>query len=258
MTRFLIRQILLAGFWMLLVSSATFGDVQRDPPPKAFPFPERLEYHVEWRLITAGIAKIDFSPAAGNNWQTKLDLESAGMVTKMYRVNDTYRALTNDRFCGINSSLDAQEGKRHRFTTLIFDTGKHKLQYQERDFVKNTVTSKELELSGCTHEILGALAALRVSRLDPGKSVNLPVSNGKKTVMARIEAQERQEITIDKRSYHTVRYEAFLFDNVLYQRKGRLWLWMTDDPSRVPVQIQVRLGFPVGNITLTLDKQERT
>ena len=54
----------------------------------------------------------------------------------------------------------------------------------------------------------------------------------------------------------TIRYEAFLFDNVLYQRKGRLWLWMTDDVSRLPVQIRVRLAFPIGNITLMLDKDE--
>ncbi|HJY07662.1 MAG TPA: DUF3108 domain-containing protein, partial [Bryobacteraceae bacterium] len=92
---------------------------------------------------------------------------------------------------------------------------------------------------------------------EPGKSASIPVTDGKKVAMARIDAQERETITIDNKQYHTIRYEAFLFDNVLYQRKARLWLWMTDDASRLPVQIRLRLSFPIGNITLFLDKEER-
>jgi hypothetical protein len=75
--------------------------------------------------------------------------------------------------------------------------------------------------------------------------------------MARIESQAKETLKINNNTYDTVRYEAFLFDNVLYQRKGRLWIWMTEDPAHVPVQIRVRLGFPIGSITLTLDKREQ-
>lgn len=225
-------------------------------PPKPFPYAEKLEYHVEWRLITAGIARIDLAPL-GSNWETKLNIESAGMVTRLYRVSDNYRALTSDKFCGINATLDAQEGKRHRLSTLSFNNGRKQVEYEERDLIRNKVTTKVTNVAPCTHEILGALSALRMMRLDPGKTIMLPISDGKKTVMARIEAQTRETIDIAGKPFETIRYEAFLFDNVLYQRKGRLWLWMTDDLSRLPVQIRVRLGFPIGNITLTLDKNER-
>jgi hypothetical protein len=104
---------------------------------------------------------------------------------------------------------------------------------------------------------MGALSALRMMRVEPGKTVMVPITDGKKTVMARIDAQARETVDIDGKKFQAIRYEAFLFDSVLYQRKGRLWLWMTDDASRLPVQIRVRLGFPIGNITLTLDKDER-
>jgi len=156
----------------------------------------------------------------------------------------------------VNTTLDAQEGKRHKYTVLSFDNGRHKVQYEERDLLKNKSTTKALDVPPCTHEIVGALSAFRMMRLEPGKSASIPVTDGKKVAMARVEAQERETITIDKKDYHTIRYEAFLFDNVLYQRKGRLWIWMTDDASRLPVQIRVRLGFPIGNITLFLDKEE--
>ena len=225
-------------------------------PPKPFPYREKLEYSIEWRLITAGMARIDIEPT-GPNWETKLNIESAGMVTRLYRVNDVYRALTNNQFCGIHATLDAQEGKRHRFSSLSFDGSKKKVAYEERDLVKNKATQKTIDIAPCTHEIVGALSALRMMRVDLGKTIMLPVTDGKKMVMARVEAQQKETIEIDKQKFQTIRYEAFLFDNVLYRRKGRLWVWMTDDASRLPVQIRVRLGFPIGNITLTLDKDER-
>jgi hypothetical protein len=53
----------------------------------------------------------------------------------------------------------------------------------------------------------------------------------------------------------TIRYEVFLFDNVIYKRTGHLHVWLTDDSSRLPVQFQVRLQFAIGTITLRLEKQ---
>ena len=225
-------------------------------PPKPFPYREKLEYTVEWRLITAGTAKIELEPI-GNNWETKLGIESGGMVTRLYRVGDQYRALTSDKFCGINTTLDAEEGKRHRLSRLTFDNSKRQVEFEEHDLMRNKVTTKVTDVAPCTHEILGALSALRMMRVEPGKTVMVPITDGKKTVMARIDAQARETVDIDGKKFQAIRYEAFLFDNVLYQRKGRLWLWMTDDASRLPIQIRVRLGFPIGNITLTLDKDER-
>jgi hypothetical protein len=44
---------------------------------------------------------------------------------------------------------------------------------------------------------------------------------------------------------------------VLYKRKGRLFIWLTDDADRTPVQLRFQLGFPIGTISLALDKQQK-
>jgi hypothetical protein len=243
------------GLLILATGCASIGQAQQ-AAPKPFPYREKLEYRIEWRLITAGTATVDIAPVSGTTWQTKLDIESAGMVSRLYRVNDRYRAITTEKFCGINTNLDAQEGKRHRLSTLIFDNAKHRLQFEDHDLILNKVTSKTVDIPPCTHEISGALASLRLAHIEPGKTLTMPITDGKKTVLARVQGQDRETITIDQHTYHTIRCEAFLFDNVLYRRKGQLWIWMTDDASRVPVQIRVRLGFPIGNILLSLVKDE--
>ena len=44
-----------------------------------FPYPEKLSYRVEWRLVTAGSANLQFTRAPEKNWDLDLTLESAGL-----------------------------------------------------------------------------------------------------------------------------------------------------------------------------------
>ena len=217
----------------------------------------RLSYRIEWRLVIAGTANLAFTHPGGKGWQIDLDIESAGLVTRLYRVLDKYKVLSNDRFCPATVDLDAQEGKRHTITHLTFDESRHKVSYDERDLVKNASAKRELDVPPCTHEIAGALAALGQMNLQPGNSAYVPVTDGKKVVHAKIEALSKETVNIDGKSYPTIRYEAFLFDNVLYKRKGRLFLWLTDDAERTAVQFRIQLGFPIGTISLELEKQQK-
>ncbi len=207
-----------------------------------FPFAERLIYRVEWRLITAGTAVLDLKPTPDHKWQTNLNIQSAGVLSRLYRVLDSYHVTTDSKFCLVNSELDAQENKRHVVARTWFENSP-KLRYEEKDLVKNTTVDKELDVPPCTREIAGALASLRLLRLEPGKSTTIPVTDGKKVVNARIESQARESLTLQGTKYQTMRFEAFLFDNVLYRRKGRLFVWLTDDQERIPVQIRLQLAI---------------
>ncbi|MGI9075275.1 MAG: DUF3108 domain-containing protein [Bryobacteraceae bacterium] len=228
-------------------------------PPKGsrFPYPEKLSYRIEWRLGTAGTATVQLSRASLDHWQLELDLESAGMVNRLYRVLDKYKVISNDHFCPSTSVLDAQEGKRHRLTRLTFENLRHKVVYEERDLINNRTSKRVLDVSPCTRDIAGALAALRLMNIEPGQSANLPITDGKKMVNARVDAKSRENVSVADKTYRTIRYEAFLFDNVLYKRKGRLFVWLTDDTDRIPVQLRFQLGFPIGTISLELQEQQK-
>jgi hypothetical protein len=104
--------------------------------------------------------------------------------------------------------------------------------------------------------VVGALFYLRTLNLEPGQSTQIPVSDGKKSVMAKVEAQEREDVKTPDGTFKTIRYEAYLFDNVLYRRSAHLNIWLTDDRRKLPVQIRVRLQFAIGSITLQLEKHE--
>ena len=223
---------------------------------RAFPHPETLTYSIEWRLINAGSARISLE-RSGAGWQTHLELESAGLVSKLYKISDRFTAHYERAFCVENSTLNANEGKRRRDTHITYDYDRKKASYLERDLVKNSIVKQsESDIPDCVHDVIGGLIYLRGQAVEPGHSIELPLSDGKKYAMARIEAQEREDVKINGKSYKTVRYEAFIFNKILYARSGRMLIWMTDDAVHLPVQLQIRAGFPIGTVTLQMEKIE--
>ena len=219
--------------------------------------PEVLYYTVEWRLITAGTAKLTTRHSGTDGgFHTNLELQSTGLVSKLFRVNDIYDVDYHGEFCAGASHMLAEEGRRRRDTKVTYDGSRKKADYLERDLIKNAVVRTDhIDIPSCVHDVLGALMRLRTMRVDVGHSVELPVSDGKKSAMVRVEAQERENVKIGNTVHKTVRYEAFLFNNVIYSRKASLQIWLTDDAEKQPVQIRVRMQFPIGNVTLTLDKE---
>src|SRR3954447_26000139 len=227
------------------------------PQSSKLPYAEKLIYRVEWRLITAGTATLNLRRTGNDSWETNLRMESVGVLTRLYPVLDSYSVTSSSNFCPAHALLDAREGKRHYLTRLTFDATRHRVQAEQKDLVNNTSTEKDLEAPPCTHEILGALYALRLMDLEPGKRTAIPITDGKKVVNARIDTQARETVSLGGKTYPTVRYEAYLFDDILYRRKGRLFIWVTDDKERIPVQFRVQMGFPIGNVTVQLEKDER-
>jgi hypothetical protein len=72
-----------------------------------------------------------------------------------------------------------------------------------------------------------------------------------------VEAQEREQVKTPAGTFNTIRYEVNVLNNVIYSRQGRVFVWLTDDDRRLPVQIRLRMNFPLGTVTLELEKETR-
>lgn len=244
-------RILVAALWVAFCPTALRPERDGGTDTK-----QTWQYGVEWRLVRAGVARVTWSPAPGGLQQADLHLESAGLVSKLYRVNDQYRSAFDAELCGINVLFQAEEGKRRRETKISFDR-EGKVSYLEKDLVKNTVVlEKELKTTPCVHEYLGALRKLQMLKLEPGQSTTVPLTDGKKFAEVKVDAQEREQVKTPSGTFSAMRYEIHMFDNVIVNRKANMHVWITDDPRRLPVQLRVRLSVLVGTITLQLEKIE--
>ena len=225
----------------------------------SLPSKESFYYDVEWRFITAGKARLDWSalppPRAG--WEARLHLASVGLVSKLYKVEDDYTSTLNSALCAEAMQMTSHEGSRQRETKVTFDSETRRASYLERDRVKNvTVLAKEIEIPPCVHDVVGGLFHLRTLNLEPGQSSQIAVSDGKKSVSAKVEAQQREEVKTPAGTFKTVRYEIFLFNSVLYSRKAHLYVWLTDDRRKLPVRLRVRMPITIGTLTFQLEKYE--
>jgi hypothetical protein len=233
------------------------------PSPLAFPqsnpLPARetLTYTIEWRLITAGKATVQWATTGRDTSQINLRVESVGLVSKLFKVEDNYTANLGAGLCGQSVQMTSQEGSRERETKITFDYPNHRADYLERDRAKNAVLlARETDIPPCVHEITGSLFFLRTLNLEPGQSALVPLSDGKKSAVAKVEAQQREEVRTPAGTFKTIRYEAYVFNNVLYRRPAHLYVWLTDDRRRLPVQLRVRMQLAIGTITLLLEKHE--
>lgn len=241
----------LRPLWLILVPIPLFAQ-----PANSLPANQTFLYNIEWRLFNAGKAKVQWLQQR-SGYQVNLHVESTSFVSKLFRVEDNYSANLNAAACTESVQMTTHEGSRERETKIAFDAATKRASYLERDLVKNAVMAQhEIDIPSCVHDVVSGLFLMRTLDLEPGQSTTLPVSDGKKSVNARVEAQGREDIKTMAGVFHTVRYEAYLFDNVLFRRSAHLNFWLTDDRRRLPVQIRVRMTFTIGTITLQLEKQE--
>ena len=242
--RFVLRAVLVftAALWILPASAA-------GPAPPGL---SKISYSVEWRLIHAGDVTLD-----AHDSEAHLKLVSAGLVSALFKVDDTYSVRYEQGFCATGSLLDSMEGKRHRQTTVTYDRTQNRATWVERDVLKNNdvLRRAQVDTPHCVHDVLGGILALRGLTIEPGQSTQVPMSDGRRAAQVKVDAQEREEVTTPAGTFKTVRYEANLMNGVVYPRKGRAFVWVSDDSRRIPVQIRLRLAFPIGTVTLQLDKE---
>ena len=238
--------------WMLAAQSASgpagFSPrLQETPPPE-----EKLVYNVEWRLIRAGVVTVEKRPM-----DATVKLESVGLVSSLLRIQDVYDVNFEDGWCATSSVMDSIEGKRHHEQRVTYDRSQNHAFFVLRDVNQDRVLKQTgADIPNCVADVVGAFSKLRRMNVDVGQSTRIPVSDGRKSADVKVTAMDRERVKTPLGNFRAVRYEADLMNGVVYPRKGDVYVWLSDDAARLPVQIKLRTGFPIGAVTLELEKEE--
>jgi len=241
------------ALWLVAMLVPLAVLAQSETPQPQLPDAQKLFFSADWRFVHAGDIEVEVTAPES----LRMRLRTAGLVRSFIKVDNEYSASYRPGWCAAATVLTAHEGKRHRETKVRFDAETRKAHYLERDLEKNAVVAENtIDIPACVHDVIGGLQRLREMLPAPGTVTELPVSDGKKAVMARVEAQGRERVRTPVGEFQSVRYEAFLMSGVLYRRKGRLFVWISEDARRLPVRIRVQLPFYIGTVTVRLEKVE--
>ena len=249
------------GAFLLLVAASRLpaqsadarSAVVRESSDKWPPSAGKRTYAVEWRLIPAGTVTLEFSKT-----QAAMHLQSSGIVSSLFKVDDIYEASYDEPNCVTATTMNSMEGKRHHETRVTYDRVRNHAWFVERDVLKNAVIHEaNTDIPNCVSDVVGALLKFRGMNLEPGQTAQLPMSDGRRSAAIPVKAMEREDVKTPSGTYHAIRYDAGIMNGVIYQRKGQVDFWLTDDARKMAVQIRLRLSFPVGSVTLQLEKDEQ-
>jgi hypothetical protein len=224
-------------------------------PPPTFDYPqhETLTFTVDWRVFTAGTAVFHLDQS-GDALKISATADSIGAVNMVFPVVDRFQSgfdLKTGCSTGFNKQI--QEGRRKIASELAFDYSHGKQTQHERNLVKGTATHKIGDIPACVTDSLSALFYTQSQVLTPGQTLYFPLADSMRTVTVGMKVEVREEIKTPAGTFQTIKVQATADEGVVKNR-GSIWIWYTDDPRHLPVQMQARLFW--GTITFHLQSVE--
>lgn len=239
-----------ADFSLIICVAILFGHLSISPSA-AFTIPEKLVYDLTWTGVKAGTATLEVV----NDKETLRVIStanSANWVSVFYKVEDRVETVLakgkSDIFLARPQSyrLKISEGRHRRDKEVIYDHAQKKavfIDHLDKD-------RKEFPISEHTFDPLSVLYYVRTLKLEVGKSVYMDIFDSKKLWNVEVKVLRRERISSILGDVETVVVKPLMKSEGIFNRKGDMLIWLTNDQKRIPVKMQTKVA--VGSITATL------
>lgn len=261
---------LLLGLIAVLVLSGQALAGQAPEMDRLYREGERLVYDVTWLGIRAGQATLEARGVVQLNGQRAYHLvttaTSGPALSKIYRVDDrteSYIALNPMRALRFEKHM--REGRYRHSSQTDFDHEKGIASFRYLDFSRvpreisrledaeryGKYVNQEFPLTPGALDELSVLYYVRTLPLASSTSVLARVFASKKNWDLEVKVLRRETLETALGRRETVVVEPLLKFEGIFQRKGRMIVWMTDDAERIPVQMksEILIGSFVASLT---------
>jgi hypothetical protein len=250
---------LLAGF--IFAQPASEESKARADQAATLPFEpaENLVYEGEFtRALLRGIDVADLhfsftrapllndkSEAQGQVLHITAEAISKGIVSKLFGLNFRQRVesiVEPNSFSVLQTTKLDEQGKRKRTSEAVFDRSNGKVVFTELDpndpnRPPRVITS---QINGTVQDIASAFYYLRTQKLEPGKTLELLISDTGQVYHIPVRVIKREQLKTVLGKVQTVRVEPELFgEGRLIRGKGDITIWFTDDTRHVPVRAKI-------------------
>lgn len=227
------------------IASFANGGISRVLPPSAayrFPTGEKLTYSVQWHMFNAGTAVI-FMQRSGVKQHLTSTANSTGFANKIFPVHDIFDADIDPRsFCTQQISKHNEEGSKRFERKIYFDYPRAKSEVDDKDLKTGTQKHSEFDIPPCVSDIVSGFFYTRSLPLRLGFSQTFPVNDGGKTTDIKVDVEGSEKIKGPMGEFQTLRVKAAPITGPM-AGKTEIFVWLTDDDRRVPVQMKSKLGF---------------
>jgi hypothetical protein len=246
------------------------------PPPelgRLYREGERLVYDITWLGIRAAEATLEARGVIRLNGRQVYHLvttaQSTPFISKFFRVDDRSESyVTLEPMRSLRFEKHLREGRYRHSSQTAFDHAERLASFRYLDFGKvpreisrleeaeryGKYVQQEFPLSAGALDELSILYYVRTLPLATGTRVVAGVFASKKNweVEVRVLGRETLDTALGRRA--TLVVEPLLKFEGIFQNKGRVVVWLTDDAEKIPVRMKSEVI--IGSFMATLTRRE--
>ncbi len=207
---------------------------------------EIFDYDISWLGIHAGNAILE---AVDKNGLFKITsrVRSSSFVSAFYKVDDYAESLIMNGM-PVNFRIKQHEGKYMSNKETVFDADKGNITFF--NYIKNTKDEHTVK-DRVAWDVISGFYYLRTQPLEIGKAVYIDIFDSDKFYKTEVNVLRKERIKIpDIGEVDTILVKPELKSEGLFQKKGDILIWLTNDERKIPVRVETKV--PVGSVVAVL------
>jgi len=225
-------------------------------PAASLPFDvgEKLEFGLSWMGIPAGTTILHVRDKKTIDGKEAFHIESTSwsnrFVSTFYKVDDRIECYMDAKdLTGIKMKIKQREGRHKNDKEILFNQTERRAEY-----IKNGSKSMH-EVPNNIRDSLSSFYFLRTMDLEVGKDVIIDTFASGKLYKVTVEVLKKERLMLKLGTFNTIKVRPKLKHNDVFMNKGDVYIWLTDDEEKIPIQIKSEIV--IGSIKAELTKLER-
>jgi len=206
--------------------------------PRLVPFGEGeiLTYAIQYGLIYAGDATLEVRNVAVIDSTRAYHIISMARTSSafdhVFKVRDRHDSFMDyDNLFSLSFEKHLREGKFKRDDKVTFDQKNHVAIYAD----------KRVPIPPNTQDFLSALYYARTLRLEVGQAIALANHTGGKNYPIYVKVLRRERVKVPAGEFSCLVIEPVLQTSSIFENKGKLTIWITDDTVKMPVLLRSKV-----------------
>lgn len=217
----------------------------------AFPIPERLEFELSYTGITAGHA-VQEVKQEGTDIHIISTARSADWLKFFFPVDDRIESYLSSGTPPVHlGSPRLYQERKHEGKTITDKEARFdRLNLEVTTTDHRNKSEHKQAITKRTYDTLSSFFYFRTVPLQVGTSYFIDIYDCSRLWNTEVKVLRREELVTPLGRFKTIVIHPLLKSEGIFTRAGDMFIWLTDDDRRIPVQMKSKVV--VGSITATL------
>lgn len=205
---------------------------------QAFNVGEYLKFKVRYGHISAGTAVMEVLDTVNyeglKSFKLRSIAHSNAFVSAFYKVRDTIISIVDyDGIFSHSFNKKLREGKYKKEQTTYFDQRKH-LAITDIDTIRTY---------SFVQDAFSALYYARTFTLEPGVNLEIDNHTDRRNYPLEVKVLGRGSVEVPAGKFDCIIVEPVMRAEGIFQAKGRIKIWLTNDRYKMPVKMKTEVFF---------------